>query len=110
MRSFARRAWGYIKVAWWAILLILGVVSAIIFRSKDKGRSIDLDSSIDDRPPSFSTTAREKINQALIDVRIEKEIAKAKTRIQREELKHIRQEKDGSRRRENLAAHLKNKL
>ena len=105
IKSVCRMVWGFLRVAWWAVFLVAG-----IFRRKEQGSSISLDDALEERAPSFSTTAREKIDQALVDVRVEQVIAKAKTAEDRAKLQEIREEPDGKERRKRLAVFLQERL
>lgn len=110
MKAALRMAWGFLKVAWWIILLVAGIVAVAFFRRKDKVETIEIDDVIDEKPTSFSSSARERIDRALVDVRIEKAIIQERSQAKRKELDAIKLENDDEKRLVKLAAFLQENL
>jgi hypothetical protein len=105
-----RMVWGFLRIAWWAILLAVAVVVIVIFRRKDKAEEIKLDDAISEHTPSFSTNARERIDRALVDVKVDRAIIREQSSAKRMELQEIRRDKDENARLDRLASYLEQNL
>lgn len=110
LRARFRMAWGFLRVAWWAILLAVAVLAILILRRKEEAEEIELDDALAEKTPSFSTNARERIDQALVDVKVDHAIIKEQSAAKRKELQEIRRDKDEKARLDKLASYLEQNL
>ena len=108
--KWLRVAWGFVKTFWWVILLVLAVVATGVVLILNRRRQHVLADAVSDETPSLVGAAREKVQDAVTDVRIERALIGAKTEVRRAEIEDIRGEPDGVKRRERLADLLRESL
>lgn len=110
MRAQLRRIGAFLKTFWWVIVLVLAVVGiGWIYWVKKKSRK-QIEDAAKDEAPSLVRSAANRVQSAVTDVKVETAIIKTKSEEQRRDLEEIRQEPDGKKRRERLAALLKDSL
>jgi hypothetical protein len=110
MKAVGLWVWGIVKVAWWAILLVIGVVFLIGFIRKNRKEREILDDSAEDKAISYVQIAKQKVSEAIVDVKVEQAIVKEKSSVGRKELEAIRSEPDKVARRDKLAKFIKSKI
>jgi hypothetical protein len=110
LKTRFRMVWGFLRIAWWAILLAVVIVAIVILRRKDEANEIELDDALSEKTPSFSMNARERIDQALVDVKVDHAIIKEQSAAKRKELQEIRRDKDKKARLDKLAFYLEQNL
>jgi hypothetical protein len=103
IQSFGRIAWSVLKTTWWALLLVGGVVVAFLLYRKSQGLE---EKSIS----TFSDRAKDNIENALIDLKIEKVVLQAKSEEQRNQLRFIQDIQDAPARRKELARFLNDRI
>jgi hypothetical protein len=108
--SRMRMIWGFLRVAWWGILLAVAIVAIIILRRKDEADEIELNDALSDKTPSFSMNARERIALALVDVKVDNAIIKEQSAAKRRELQEIRSDTDHRSRLDRLSSYLEKNI
>lgn len=96
--------WQSLKVAWWAIILVVCVIVAIV-TIKGKGQAVDRKSNSD-----HVTMARSKIEKAVFGLKIDRAVLQAQTDAQRAIVEDIRQDPDEANKRRRLAEFLQQNL
>lgn len=103
IQSFGKIAWSVLRTTWWVLLLIGGVIVAFLLYRKSQGPE---EKSIS----TFSNSAKRKIDDALVDLRIERAVMQAKSEEQKNKIKDIQDIKDAPVRRKELARFLNDRL
>jgi len=102
--------WHFVRTFWWVIVLVLvAVLVGVIYLVNRKKRK-QIAEAAGDNAPSLVAEATRHVQEAVTDVKVERAIIGAETKMKREELEAIRQEPNGTKRREKLAAVLAKSL
>jgi len=98
---------GFLKTFWWVLILILAAILFVIGGFLFSKKKIVGDKEVSE---SFVNTAVSRVADAVTDVKVDRAIIQTKSEVKRQELEEIRKEPDGKKRREKLAAVLRNSL
>lgn len=105
-----RLIWNIVRVFWWAILLVVAIVFlGILYLVKKRKQKTKNEENVGPQRTLIEDVATE-VATAVTDVRIERAIIGADTKMRREALEEIRKEPDGEKRRKKLAAVLSKSL
>lgn len=104
MPAWLRLVGNFCKTFWWILVLVLAVVLFIVggfIIVKGKKRKA---SALGKESSSFVQAVAEKVSGAITDIKVEKAVISTKSDMERKELEKVREEPDGKKRREQLAA------
>jgi flagellar biosynthesis/type III secretory pathway M-ring protein FliF/YscJ len=107
MKAAGLWIWNVLKMAWWAILLVVGAIFLIGFIRKNRKEQEETEEAAEEEAVSYVQVAKQKVTEALTDVKVEQAIIKEKSKAKKKELEEIRKEPDGKERRKKLASILK---
>ena len=110
MPAWMRMVGHFVRTFWWVIVLVLvAVLVGVIYLVNRKKRK-QIEEAAGDNAPSLVAEATRHVQEAVTDVKVERAIIGAETKMKREELEEIRKEPNGTERRKKLAAVLQKSL
>lgn len=109
IKSYAGMAGGIVRTVWWSLLLVVAVAALIVVGKKENTGIADAGTR-GHNAKTFRSKASDRIAAALTDVKVEKELALAKSCFDRERLANIKNEPDAKKRLNRLSQYLGEKL
>jgi Ca2+/Na+ antiporter len=110
MKAAGLWIWNVFKMVWWVILLVVGAIFLVGFIKKNRKEQDEIEEAATEEAVSFVQVAKQKVGDALTDVKVEQAVIKERSKAKRKEIEEIRKEPDGKVRRKKLASLLKARI
>lgn len=110
MPSWLRMAGHFLKTFWWVIVLVIVAILVGVAYLADRRKRKALALAEGQNAPSLVAEATRHVQEAVTDVKVERAIIGAESKMKRKELEEIRNEPDGTERRRKLASILERSL